>query len=238
VTATKQEQLILTPSTLNSHFAETYRTLRANISFSSVDQPVRTILITSAAPREGKTTTVLNLGIIMAQAGPRVVVIDADLRHPMLHRALPITPNGHKFTPGLSTVIVGKSTLAEALIPSGFANLSLLPAGVVPPNPSELLGSHRMQALMEEIEAHADIVLLDSPPCLLYADAFILSRITDGVLYVLRAGAQDKPAQRRVQKQLQQAKARMLGVVFNDVEMEDGTSSYAYYYPYGHKDRN
>jgi len=235
--ATKPDRLVLTPENLNSHFAEAYRALRANISFSSIDAAVRTILLTSAAPREGKTMTVLNLGIIMAQAGPRVLLVDADFRHPSLHRALGISANGSGRLPGLSNLIVGSSTLEEVIIPTGFANVSLVPAGALPPNPSELLASQRMRSVIGELTTKADFVLLDSPPCLLYADAVVLSRVADGVLYVLRAGAQDKPAQRRVQKQLQQAKARLLGVVFNDVEVEDTATTYAYYYPTGDKQR-
>ncbi len=244
MTATKQDQLILTESTLNSHFAETFRALRANISFSSIDQPLKTILVTSAAPREGKTTTVLNLGIIMGQAGSRVVIVDADFRHPKLHRILRTSENGHGMDrngsgggtgalPGLSTVIVGKSRLEDVILPSAFDNVSLLPAGPLPPNPSELLASQRMRAVMTELERHADFILIDSPPCILYADAFVLSAVTNGVLYVLRAGAQDKAAQRRVQKHLEQAKAHVLGIVFNDVSMDDSASTYGYYYPSG-----
>ncbi len=228
-----QPPLVLEPQLLSTHFAEAYRTLRANIGFSSIDQPLKTILITSAAPLEGKTTTVINLGIIMAQADSRVLIVDADLRRPSLHQALGHAPNGQRPLKGLSNVIVGTCPLDEAIVPTGFAGLSLLPAGVMPPNPGELLGSQRMQAAIGELAQRADFVLIDSPPCLLYADAFVLSHMADGVLYVLRAGAQDKAAQRRVQKQLQQAKARMLGVVFNDVEVEESASSYAYYYP-GH----
>jgi capsular exopolysaccharide synthesis family protein len=235
---TKPDSLILTESTLNTHFAETYRTLRANIGFSSIDRPVRTILVTSASPREGKTTTVLNLGIIIGQTGTRVIIVDADFRHPSLHKLLGLSSNGTRMS-GLSNVIVGKSSLDEAIVPTGCANLSLLPAGVMPPNPSELLASQRMRTVMQELQQRADIVLLDSPPCLLYADAVVLSGVTDGVLYILRAGGQDKAAQRRVQKQLQQqAKAHMLGVVFNDVEMDDSSSNYTYYYSNGKHRRN
>jgi capsular exopolysaccharide synthesis family protein len=230
VTAAKNE-LLLTKTNLNSHFAESYRALRANISFSSIDKPVKAILVTSAAPREGKTTTALNLGIMMAQAGASVVIVDADFRHPSLHRLLEMTPNGHKPVIGLSNVIVGKAALDDALLPTEFANLRLLPAGALPPNPSELLASKRIRAVLTDLTEQADYVLLDSPPCLLYADAYVLSQVTDGVLYVVRAGSQDKAAQRRVHKQLQQAKARVLGTVFNGVEVEETSSSYAYYYP-------
>lgn len=232
----RQERLLLTDETLNTRFAEAYRTLRANISFSSIDRPVKTIVVMSAAPNEGKTTTVSNLGIIMAQAGPRVLLVDADFRHPTLHNLVGLSPNGKKALPGLSNLIVGRASVDEVIHPSGFARLSLLPAGVMPPNPGELLGSLRMRAVLEELSEHADIILLDSPPCLLYADAFVVSSMVDGVLYVVRAGSQDKAAQRRVQRQLQQAKGRLLGVVFNDAEVEETIGGYGYYYyPNGHK---
>jgi capsular exopolysaccharide synthesis family protein len=229
MTAVKDNVLILNRGNLNSHFAEAYRVLRANISFSSIDQPAKTILVTSASPREGKTTTVLNLGIIIAQTGLRVLIVDADFRHPSLQHVFNL-PNGSKRSPGLSNLIAGKAQLEDVIMPTEYANLRALPAGVLPPNPSELLASQRMKALMHELREQADYVLLDSPPCLLYSDAYVMSRVCDGVLYVLRSGAQDKAAQRRVQKQLQQAKARMLGVIFNDVDVEETASNYAYYY--------
>jgi capsular exopolysaccharide synthesis family protein len=239
--ANTKDELVLNDALLNSHFAEAYRALRANIGFSSIDQPVKTILVTSASPREGKTTTVINLGIIMAQAGAQVLIVDADFRRPSLHTVLgnSVTRNvwsNNEFTPpGLSNLIIGNKAFAEVVLPTQFAQLSLLPAGVMPPNPGELLGSERMRAVVKDLTEHADMILIDSPPCLLYADAVVFSRVTDGVLYVLRSGPQDKAAQRRVQKQLQQAKARVLGVVFNDAEVEETASSYAYYYADGKK---
>ena len=235
MTEAREDQLVLTDETLNTHFAEAYRALRANISFSSIDRPVKTILVTSAAPREGKTTTVINLGIIIAQAGPRVVIVDADFRRPSLHHIFGFLPNGKKTLPGLSNLIVGNSRLEDVRLPSGFARVSLVPAGIVPPNPNELISSLRMKTVMEELAESADFVLIDSPPCLLYSDAFLLSPLTDGVLYVVRSGSQDKAAQRRVQRQLQQAKARILGVVFNEAQVEETAGSYSYYYANGHK---
>ena len=240
--ANTKDQLVLNEALLNSHFAEAYRALRANIGFSSIDQPVKTVLVTSASPREGKTTTVINLGIIMAQAGTQVLIVDADFRRPSLHTMLGNSVargqfwSDSEFTPpGLSNLIIGNKVFAEVVLPTQFAQLSLLPAGVMPPNPGELLGSERMRTVIKDLTERADMVLIDSPPCLLYSDAVVFSRVTDGVLYVLRSGPQDKAAQRRVQKQLQQAKARVLGVVFNDAEVEESASSYAYYYADGKK---
>jgi capsular exopolysaccharide synthesis family protein len=220
---------LLTGETLNTNFAEAYRSLRANIGFSSIEQPVKSILVTSAAPGEGKSTTLLNLGIIMAQAGPRVFVVDADFRHPTLHSLIGFRPNGRRVPPGLSDLIAGNAVLADVLLSTAFPRLSVVPAGIVPANPGELLGSRRMRAVIQDLASQADYVLLDSPPCLDYADAFVLSSMVDGVLYVVRAGTQDRAAQRRVQRQLQQAKARMLGVVFNGAEGERSPGSAGYY---------
>jgi capsular exopolysaccharide synthesis family protein len=212
---------LLTEATLNTKFAEAYRNLRANISFSS-DQPVKSIMVTSARPNEGKTTTVLNLGIIIGQAGPRVLVVDADFRHPSVHEFIGFSANGKGVPPGLSNLIVGTAQLGDVVLPSGFSRVGVLPTGPIPPNPGELLGSQRMRAVIAELATQADYVLLDGPPCLQYAEAYLMASMVDGILYVVRAGAQDPALQRRVQRQLQQAKARMLGVVFNDAELGEG----------------
>jgi protein-tyrosine kinase len=230
MTEARQDQLVLTDETLNTHFAEAYRALRANISFSSIDRPVKSILVTSAAPREGKTTTVINLGIIMAQAGLQVLIVDADFRRPSLHHIFGFLPNGKRALPGLSNLIVGNARIEDVRLPSGFARVALVPVGIVPPNPNELISSQRMKSVMAELAEDVDIVLIDSPPCLLYSDAYLLAPLADGVLYVVRSGSQDKAAQRRVQRQLQQAKARMLGVVFNDAQVDESAGSYSYYY--------
>jgi len=228
------DQFVLTEETLNTQFAEAYRALRANITFSSIDRPVRTILVTSASPMEGKTTTVINLGIIMAQAGPRVMIVDADFRRPSLHHLFGFIPNGKRNPAGLSDLIVGNAQPGDVMMPSGFARVTLVPAGTIPPNPNELLSSQRMKVVMADLASRADFVLIDSPPCLLYSDAFVLAPTTDGVLYVVRAGSHDVETQRRMQRQLQQAKARMLGAVFNGAEVEDSGASVYYYSSNGH----
>jgi len=231
MTKDKEEKLlILDEETMRSPFAEAYRALRANISFSSIDEQVRTVAVTSAAPGEGKTTTAINLAIIMAQAYPRVLLVDADFRRPSVHQMLgawPATPSSARV--GLSNVIVGSAKLDDVVLETQFEHLGLVSAGAIPPNPNELLGSRRMASVMKELTEMADVVLIDTPPCLLYSDAYVISHLVDGVLYVLRAGGQNKAAQRRVQRQLQQSKARLLGVVFNGVDVQDGSSAYDYY---------
>jgi capsular exopolysaccharide synthesis family protein len=232
----QRQETLLTHDRLTTHFAEAYRALRANISFTGVDEPVRTVAVTSASSGEGKTTTVINLGIIMAQAGPRVLIVDCDFRRPTIDLALGLRPSrGHMA--GLSNVIVGTARLDDVIVETQFDRLGVVPAGAMPPNPSELLGSQRMQGVVRELSDQANIVLFDTPPCMVYADAVLIARLTDGVLYVLRRGNQNKAAQRRIQKQLQQAKVRMLGAVFNDVEVEENVSTYNYYYANGNKRR-
>jgi protein-tyrosine kinase len=221
--------LILNPETLHSPFAEAYRALRANVSFSSVDERVRSVAVTSASAGEGKTTTAINLAIIMAQSDPHVLLVDADFRRPAIHEAMGLWQDRDRPPRGLSNVVVGSAKLEEVILRTPFLNLGVVPAGAIPPNPNELLGSQRMQALMNELEEMADIVLIDTPPCLPYSDAFVISRLVDGVLYVLRAGAQNKTAQRRVQRQFEQSKTRLLGVVFNRVEVDGTSSAYDYY---------
>src|SRR5438445_6578056 len=166
--ANTKDQLMLNEELLGSHFAEAYRALRANIGFSSIDQPVKTVLVTSASPREGKTTTVINLGIIMAQAGAQVLIVDADFRRPSLHKIMGSTL-AHKslwsdsdFTPpGLSNLIIGNKVFAEVVLPTQFAQLSLLPAGVMPPYPGELLGSERMRSVVKDLAERTDTVPIE-----------------------------------------------------------------------------
>jgi capsular exopolysaccharide synthesis family protein len=222
---------VLGEGSLDSRFAEAYRELRANINFGSIDQPVKTIMVTSASRGEGKSTTVLNLAVIMAQAGLQVVAVDADLRASSLQRmvaSLQGIDSDHASKSGLSIIILSSASVKTAVIPTHFERVSLLPAGPIPPNPSELLGSQRMQRVVTDLSQSADYVIIDTPPCSVYSDALMLSRMVDGVVYVVRTGTQSKARQQRVQKQLQQAKARVLGIVLNDVQVGNTKSGYGY----------
>jgi capsular exopolysaccharide synthesis family protein len=225
----KPNPLIHQEDMLRSPFAEAYRALRANITFSGVDHRVRSVAVTSAAPGEGKTTTAINLAIIMAQALPRVILIDADFRRPGIDQSLGAGPPINRQGAGLSDVIVGSTKLEDVVLETSFTRLFVIPAGAIPPNPNELLGSKRMEATIKELTELADFVIFDTPPCLLYSDAYVMSRLVDGVLYVLRAGAQNKAAQRRVQRQFTQSRAHVIGVVFNAVDVDDDSSAYDIY---------
>ncbi|MFQ5872380.1 MAG: CpsD/CapB family tyrosine-protein kinase, partial [Dehalococcoidia bacterium] len=149
--------------------AEAYRALRTNIQFAGLDQGYRKLLITSASPGEGKSTTVANLGVAMAQAGGRVCLIDSDLRHPILHHFFGVS-NGI----GLTVALAEAKTISQVVLPTSIPNLHLVPSGPVPPNPSELLGSRRMCQFVETLAGEFDTLLFDSPPVLSAADAAIL----------------------------------------------------------------
>ena len=230
----RDTSVVLSGATLQTPFAEAYRGLRANVNFTAIGTGVRAILVTSGASGEGKSTTVANLAILLAHAGRRVIVVDADFRRPRLHQLF--TTNGHgphaegvdgfgqrtegdSPRVGLAGLIAGTATFAEvAAAVEGFDNMWLIPACVIPSNPSELLGSEQMRGLVLGLCDRADVVLLDSPPCALYADAVALTEATDGVLYVLKSGPVGVVNHVRILRQLQQGKARLLGIVMNQAD--------------------
>lgn len=200
--------------------------LRTNLQFSSVDKPVRTLMVTSPAPTEGKSVTLANLAVVMAQSGLKVVIADADLRRPVQHKIFGL-PDSH----GVSDAILHPNPgAAEHLLETEVDNLWLLPSGHIPPNPAELLGSERMTAVIEELKGHADIVLFDAPPTLVVADAVILSSKVDGVLMVTDAGGTRRHAAERAVEELRRVKANLLGVVLN--RLSGRRNGYYYYYRY------
>ncbi len=207
--------------------SEAYRTLRTNIQFSSVDNPVRSLLITSSGPGEGKSTTTANLAVVLAQTSQRVIVVDTDLRRPVLHKVFGVPNNT-----GLTTALLaGDSTSVEDYLqPTEIENLSVLTSGPVPPNPSELLGSHRMGHLIEALSNAADIVLFDSPPVLAVTDAVVLARQVDGILLVADAGHTREHALVGAVAELQKTGANVLGVALNRLDARRGGYYYYYYY--------
>jgi succinoglycan biosynthesis transport protein ExoP len=208
---------------------EAYRTLRTNLQFSSLDRPLRSLVVTSAVATEGKTTTASNLAVVMAQAGKRVVLVDADLRRPSAHKLFGL-PNGTGLTIAL---VEDPSALNGILQGTDVENLRVLSAGPVPPNPQELLGSQRMEELLHKLEEVADIVILDTPPTLVVADANVLAARADGVLLVVNTGHTRRAAVQRAAEGLRQVGANLLGGVLNMVDTGAGRSSYyydSYYY--------
>ncbi|MBE3578059.1 MAG: CpsD/CapB family tyrosine-protein kinase [Limnochordales bacterium] len=210
-----------------SPVAEAYRTLRTNIQFTALGGKVQVLLITSAGPDEGKTTTLANLGVALAQSGSRVLIVNADLRRPALHRIL-----GRHERIGLTNVLLGTMTLEAAIQDTEVPNLYYMGSGPLPPNPSELLGSEAMVELIGRLRSLYDMVLFDCPPVVAITDAAVLAPRVDGVLLVVRAGHTERQAARQARINLQRVGARILGVVLNDVEMRSGRYGYYYYYYY------
>ncbi|HEY3083058.1 MAG TPA: CpsD/CapB family tyrosine-protein kinase [Chloroflexota bacterium] len=203
-----------------SAVAEAYRTLRTNIQFSSLDEPLRTLLVASASADEGKSTTLANLAVTFAQAGRRTILVDSDLRRPSLHAIFGM-PNDQ----GLTTMLLQDDAPAP-LVETPIEGLRLLASGPIPPNPSELLASRRLEGAIARLRDDADLVLFDSPPALAVSDAAVLSRRVDGVVLVVRAGKTRREHAARARQVLERAGARLLGVVLTNASVEDAVYSY------------
>jgi polysaccharide biosynthesis transport protein len=216
-----------------SPISEAYRAMRTNLQYSSLDEPLRTLVITSANPKEGKSTTLANLGIVMAQAGKSVVLVDSDLRRPMLHRIFQVQNKK-----GLTDLLLEDSPCLDGqLQETGIENLRLLTSGPLPPNPSELLGSKKMHGLLDQLSSQADVVLFDTPPALAVTDAAVLSSQTDGVLIVTDAGRTRRGAARQTVENLRQVGANLMGVAMNRLSPRNlGRGYYYYYYYYYYED--
>lgn len=201
--------------------AEAYRTLRTNIQFSSLDKPLHTLLATSTAPNEGKSTTLANLAVTMAQAEQRVILVDCDLRRPTLHTLFDL-PNDS----GLTSLILAQEDAPLPLLETGVPGLSLLASGPLPPRPADILGSRRMEAVIERLRANADIVLFDTPPVVGVTDAAVLANRVDGVLLIFSAGTTTRERGRQARQILEKVKANIVGVVLNNAEV---SQEYGYY---------
>ncbi|MBI4515433.1 MAG: polysaccharide biosynthesis tyrosine autokinase [Deltaproteobacteria bacterium] len=209
--------------------AEAYRTIRTAIMLSRADNPPQLVLVTSGQAGEGKTVTAVNTAITLAQSGARVLVVDADMRRPRCHRVLG-TENGH----GLSTVLTGQSELDEAIRETGISRLFFMASGPLPPNPAELVGSRKMRELLAQLREKFDYVLIDSPPVLPVTDAVLLSTMADGVVLVTRGQHTPKEVVRQARDRLDYARARILGVVLNNVNVNSGDYYYHNRYTYSY----
>lgn len=196
----------------NSPRTEVYRLLRTRIQFSSKDHELKTLMVTSSQAGEGKTTTISNLAVIYAQEGKKVLLMDANLRKPSLHRIF--SQLNHQ---GLSTLLTGQTSLKESIQETSIGHLHLLPAGPVPSNPSELIDSTAMWELLGELEEHYDVILIDTPAMLDVSDSVIFSAMCDGVVMVAATGKVKKEHLRKAKEQLKHVNARILGVVLNQV---------------------
>jgi len=216
-----------------SQVAESLRSIRTNLLFMSAERPVGKILITSPSPQEGKTTVAANLAIVMAQSGSRVLIVDTDMRRPRLHKAFGIERPAR----GVSTMILGESTLEESVAPTGIDNLDLLPCGPIPPNPAELLHTEAFQRVVAALAGRYDRVIFDSPPVGVVTDAAILSRIVDGTLIIVKSLHTTRDAARHAVNVLKDIDAPVLGAVLNDLDLHNrryGRTYYHYYRKYGY----
>ncbi|WP_316569298.1 CpsD/CapB family tyrosine-protein kinase [Neobacillus sp. YIM B06451] len=206
-----------------SPISEQYRTIRTNIQFSSVDQEIHTLMVTSSGPGEGKSTTIANLAVTFAQQGKQVLLIDADMRKPTMQYTFNVSN-----TVGLTTVLTGQENLNRAVRPSDVDNLYILTSGPIPPNPSELLGSKAMKAFFEKAKEEFDMVLFDTPPVLAVTDAQILSNQCDGTILVVNSEKTEIDKATKSKELLVAAKANLLGVVLNNRRI-DSKNQYYYY---------
>ncbi len=221
----KQREELVTIVDPKSSAAEAYRTLRTNIQFSSLDRSLRTIILTSTGPEEGKSTVVANLGVTFALAGHRVILVDCDLRRPHLHEIF-----GVDNSRGLTSLFIDEKALdfedgtlfKETSVPS----LRVLTSGQAPPNPSELLGSQRMGRIVESLSGMAELVLFDSAPILAVTDAAVLARKLDGALLVISAGKTKRDRALKARAILEKANANVLGVVLNNAKVD--STAYGY----------
>ena len=227
VIATSKEAVeLVTQVRPQSQMAESYRALRTSLLLSNLGAPPKVIMITSALPQEGKTTTSINCAVVLAQKGVRVLLIDADLRRPSIHKTLGMGPRS-----GLSNVLTGSATLQQAITRSPvLPNLMVLPAGTPPPNPAELLASSNMRDVLEELRGQYDHIVVDTPPTLSVTDAVVLSPRADAIVLVIRSGQTTKQALRRSRDILMQVNAKVSGVLLNAVDLS--SPDYYYYYEY------
>ncbi|HEY3359217.1 MAG TPA: polysaccharide biosynthesis tyrosine autokinase [Polyangia bacterium] len=210
-----------------SSVAECARSIRTNLLFMSPERPLKTLVVTSAGPREGKTTTAISLAIAMAQGGQRVLLIDTDLRRPRIHRSFGVTGET-----GLTAVLLGHTELGAAIKTTDVPNLYVLPCGPLPPNPAELLHTERFGALMQQMQQRYDRVIFDSPPVIAVTDAAVLGARVDGVVMVVKAGQTAREGLRRSVRVLADVSARVLGTVLNDLDVNNRAYGQYYYYYY------
>lgn len=222
-----QRPLVMTGDP-GSRYAEQFRHVRANLQFTAGPFEAKSLVVTSAGPGEGKSTVASNIAVALAQDGKRVVLVDADLRRPSQH---------HKFgianAKGLSNYLaLARATVDEVLQPTGVANLAVITSGPHPPNPAELLGSARVNQLIQELGAHVDYVILDTPPVLAVADPSLLASRADGTILVADTQRTKSGAFGVMLQHLQRANARVLGVVLDKARRPRFGAGYGYYYYY------
>ena len=219
-----QESLIV-DSKSRSPFAEAFRVMRTNIKFAELENPYGIILITSTGPGEGKSTNAANLGVVMAQANHKVLIVDCDLRRPTLHKIFKLNKSV-----GVTNVLLDDLDPSDLAQETEIPGLYILPSGPIPPNPAELVGSQRMQVLLTRAKEKFDYVLVDSPPIIAVTDATLLSTLVDGVLLVVKKGFTRTELVKEAKAKLEKIGANIIGVILNKVNISGADYYYYYYY--------
>jgi len=210
---------------IRSPIAEAFRSFRTNIQFFNVDKPIKSLVVTSSLPGEGKSTVAFNLAVSMAQTDKKVLLIDTDFRKPSLYSYM--EPKGFN---GLTNVIIQDTGYKDVLqTADSQKNLDIMISGPIPPNPSEILGSAKMRNLIEELEHEYDMIILDSPPVGIITDAAVLSTLVDGVIMVCAAGKTKKEDMKKSIDLLKKVRANIIGVVINKVKDRKKSDYYSYY---------
>ncbi|OCA84617.1 CpsD/CapB family tyrosine-protein kinase [Bacillus sp. FJAT-27986] len=222
-TGNRNQRKLITMWDAKSPISEQYRTLRTNIQFSSVDEEIQTMLVTSSGPAEGKSTTAANIAVVFAQQGKRTLFIDADLRKPSSHYTFSVTN-----TFGLTSVLTKHSNLEEAVNIVEPLGLHVLTSGPIPPNPAELLSSKAMKELINEAKNDYDLIIIDTPPVTAVTDAQIISSLCQGIVLVVSSGKTQIEDAIKTKELLTKTGTKILGVVLNNKQMKDNT-----YYYYG-----
>ena len=216
---------------LKNPATEAYRVIRTSIQFAQAGKELKTLAVTSCMPNEGKSITVANLAVVLTQAGKSVLLLDCDMRNPTVHKNFNLSNKV-----GLSSCISMGTALSDAVQKTSIEGLYALTGGVIPPNPSELLGSEQMKNVLQRAKEQYDYVLIDTPPVMPVTDALIVSRFVDGMILVIASAEIKVEMARDVKNQLQHAGANILGVVLNKVRSEHHGYGYGYYYYYGSKE--
>lgn len=214
---------LITLTEPRSAAAEAYRTLRTNLTFfAALDRPIETLVVTSAGPDEGKCQVLANLAVTMAQGERRTILVDADLRRPSLHEVFGVSNER-----GLTTMILDEQAVdAPPLLDVGVENLRLMPSGPLPPNPADVLGSAKMEQVIDALKERADIILFDAPPVVVVTDAAVLGTKVDGVLLVVSAGRTRRDHAERAKELLERVHVRILGAVLNEARRNASLSGY------------
>lgn len=219
--AQENKPFLITERNPKSPVSEAYRSLRTNIQFSSVDEQMKVLMVASAQAGEGKTTTVSNLAVAYAQEGKKVLLIDADLRKPTIHEAFAVSNRT-----GLTHLLINQYSIAEVVKESSIPNLSVIPSGPIPPNPSEILASKRMLSLLVELKELYDVILFDTPPVLAVTDGLIIGSMVDGVILIVNSGRVKRELVRKAKANLEHVKARVLGVLLNNKTRSEAEEYY------------